>query len=503
MAHVGLALMSPGIFSYFKDRKEKVVKKEKPKSKKPALTMDILPEAPPKPQKPPEPKPKPEVKPETPPKKIAGQEQPKPQPIDQAKAQPAPEQKRPNLEKPVIEQGPKVVRTTDNQLQGEPVETNLTGERSTLAASTREPTSGAEDRAAIAGEESDFEETTDTNYQDGELEHMTDAGEPVEPSLQEPVPVEPTDSDQPAEPTEVAESTTPNEAQEPTESSEETAKSSEKSETQEDPDKEEVVEKSEKETADEAVAEVKSSVEESEERGEEFEAEEKKEAREATVQQDEVKEYLSTSNKALVAATDSSLQNDSKKKSDNPQDAIEEQIEKNTIANENVDPDGLKEKPVEQKVLKASQPKQKTASQIKPRTIKINGSIEGFKSQAKPSQDDGLISRRSKTGSQNVKATPLGRYKAKVSKLVEKEWQRRCSLKADLLNPEILRVSFLLDPSGKVIRTLQISDKTAYELNFSITFQAINKSKLLPPMPSDVRAIQKGEPLEFIYTFSF
>lgn len=444
LAHVVLALFSPAILAIFKPEIEKP---EKKKSAKREVVIAMLPKAPAKLaiiSKPPKPRDAPKVadnanKTKATPKTNPG--------VINTKKKPQEVVKKPKgMFEPREKLSPEVVRTSDDQPEGIPEDTNLLGERNTVASSNAEVDPNAADRSAIKGRESTFNETTNTNYQDGDLAHMNQG---AESKLNTPEP--------------------PTKAEEVTEV---------------DPSK----------LADKAKKEQKSSIVESEKRGEAFEKKEKKEAIEASVLDDEVKKFLESSNKVLGEEKEATAQNDVKKKSEEPKDALKAQEEQNTIANKKVDADAMKQKSEKEKQIrkKKSEPKQTAANNAK----------SGFRSQTKATRFEGSISRRSKAGSNNVKATPLGKYMAEVSKLVEREWQRRCSLKGDLIQPGTLRMSFLLDARGRIARIDTISQTYGSEMNRSITFQAINSAKI-PPMPTKVRTIQNGDPIEFTYTFSF
>lgn len=446
--HVALAFASPQLIAILKPEIEK---KEKKKKKREIVIALIPPTTPETVVIPPAPKPaeKKQAVPtddRTQPK----QAQPQPQPMLAAPPKAEPQPKLPNPEerkKPAVKLAPAHARTSDDQLAGIPEDTNLQGERNTLASSNAEANPNAANQASIQGEKSDIKEATNTSYQDGDLAHMNKGGDAVTPPVP-PIPPEKT-PDQP--------------------------------------------ELDPKKLADKAVKEAKSSVVESADRGEAFEKKEKKLAIEASVLKDEVKKYLDSSNKTLAEATEASSQAEVKKKSDKPMDAQEAQEKQDTIANKRADENAPKQKAEEEKQRKkASQPKQASS----------NKSKKGFRSEAKATRFEGSISRRSKAGSRNVKATPLGKYMATVSKQVEREWQRRCSMRADMLQPGTLRMGFILNDKGKILRIYTISQTYGSEMNRSITFQAINSAKL-PPMPAAVKSIQNGDPIEFIYTFAF
>jgi hypothetical protein len=174
---------------------------------------------------------------------------------------------------------------------------------------------------------------------------------------------------------------------------------------------------------------------------------------------------------------------------------------KKTIANHQPDPDAIKQKPQEGKKKKQDlQPE----SQLKTAENKraSENAKKGFRSQAKATVMEGSISRRSKIASKNVKATPVGKYMAKISKLVEREWQRRMMMHADLIQPGTFRISFMVNERGKLYNINPISQTFGSTNQRSLTFQALTSVKI-PPMPKEVKKSQGGDPLEFRYHFRF
>ena len=348
----------------------------------------------------------------------------------------APAEVKPKLEPKVKPKDlPKYARTASDQLTGNVPDTNLLGERDTIAASNAKTVAGAPDRASIRGEKSKdgIEETVDTRFQDGELEHMNKGGEAAVAQIKPPSEVLP------------------------------------------DPDK--IAEIDQKE--------LKSSVESTKDIGEALEqaklAETNKEA----------KKFLETQKKMALHEDLPS----SKNTGANEKKGLEEQ--KTTIANKDADPDALKQKAQEKK-QKKQESKPKTATN----KSGSKKSKKGFRSEAKATVMEGTISRRSKIGSKNVKATPVGKYMAQISKLVEQEWQRRCMMHADLIQPGTLRIGFMVDERGKVKNISTIAQTMGSENQRSLTFQALMSVKI-PPMPKKVRESQRGDPLEFRYYFRF
>ena len=326
-------------------------------------------------------------------------------------------------------------RTTSDQLTGEVPETNLEGERDTVAASNANVVASAPEQASVSGEEpkDGRTETVDTTFQDGDLAHMNKGGEASEARIIPP------------------------------------------SELVPDMDK----------TAKVDQEEIKSSVESTDDPGKELDKGELAETNK------ERKEYLNTEQKVAMNNEMPTSKNVGSKENE----GLEE--ERKTIANKQLDPDGLKQKAQEEKQKKQkSQPKKvanRKASQ---------DADKGFRSEAKATVMEGSISRRSNIASSNVKSTPMGKYMAQVSKLVEQEWQRRCMMHADIIQPGTLRIGFLVDENGRLFNKNTISKTYGSENQRGLTYQALDSVKI-PPMPKEVRKSQGGDPLEFRYYFRF
>ena len=330
---------------------------------------------------------------------------------------------------------PQYTRTSDVQLTGEVPDTNLQGERDTIAASNANTVAGAPNRPSVRGEEpkDGQEEMVDTTFQDGILEHMNRGGEAPKPRTQPP-------ADQVTDPENIAEI-----------------------------DQEEL----------------KSSVEPTKDVGEALDK-----AKLATTNK-EAKEFLETEKKIALNEDLPTSQNTGAKENK----GVEEQ--EKTIANKQPDPDAIKQKP---------QDKQQKEQESQPNTAEnksaSSSNEKGFRSEAKATVMEGTISRRSKIGSKNVKSTPVGKYMAQISKLVEQEWQRRCMMHADLIQPGTLRIGFMVDEQGKVKNINTIAQTLGSENQRSLTFQALTTVKI-PPMPKKVKESQGGDPLEFRYYFRF
>lgn len=346
--------------------------------------------------------------------------------------------------KPKLKDLLQYARTADDQLAGKVTDTNLLGERDTIAASNADAVESAPDRISIKGGKPKIEgqiETVDTTFQDGILESMDKGSDGAEPSQQSQV----------------------------------KAKITPPAEISPNPDS----------MADLDQREQQSSVDPSKELGDALDK------GELATSNKENKRFLETQNKIAL----NEEMRTSKNTGTRENKGIEEQ--KKTIANNAPDPNAIKQNTKDAKRKKQQSQIKKTANKSASKRSK-----KGFRSQAKATVMEGTISRRSKVASRNVKATPVGKYMAKISKLVEQEWQRRCMMHADLIQPGTLRIGFMVDERGKVKNIMTISQTLGSENQRSLTFQALTTVKI-PPMPRNVREIQGGDPLEFRYYFSF
>ena len=125
----------------------------------------------------------------------------------------------------------------------------------------------------------------------------------------------------------------------------------------------------------------------------------------------------------------------------------------------------------------------------------------GFRTESKKTRMEGTISRRGRS-SLKVEATALGRYKARVNRVIETEWQRRCVIHRDHVLPGILTLRFYVDKNGKVsgLRYLDVFQASAMQKGF--TMRAVQQPRL-PAMPEEVTKELEGEPLEFHINFHF
>ena len=125
----------------------------------------------------------------------------------------------------------------------------------------------------------------------------------------------------------------------------------------------------------------------------------------------------------------------------------------------------------------------------------------GFRTESKKTRMEGTIRRRGRS-SLKVEATALGRYKARVNRVIETEWQRECVLHRDHVEPGILTLRFYVDKNGRVSGFRYVDEVQANPLQKGFTMNAVKQSQL-PAMPEEVIKELKGESLEFHINFNF
>ena len=135
------------------------------------------------------------------------------------------------------------------------------------------------------------------------------------------------------------------------------------------------------------------------------------------------------------------------------------------------------------------------------RSIREQVKEGGFRTESRKTRVEGTISRRGKS-SLDVEATPVGRYKARVNRVIETEWQRLCVVHRDHLHPGILTLRFYVDKNGRVTGMRYLDVFRASEMQKGFTMQSVRLPRL-PAMPREVVKELEGEPLEFRINFTF
>lgn len=125
----------------------------------------------------------------------------------------------------------------------------------------------------------------------------------------------------------------------------------------------------------------------------------------------------------------------------------------------------------------------------------------GFRTESRRTRMDGTIRRRGEN-SLNVENTPIGRYKAKVNRIIEREWQRQCITHRNHILPGILTLRFYLDARGRTSGMRFIDEIHASEIQKGFTVQSVKTPKF-PAMSKEVARELDGEALEFRLNFNF
>ena len=94
----------------------------------------------------------------------------------------------------------------------------------------------------------------------------------------------------------------------------------------------------------------------------------------------------------------------------------------------------------------------------------------------------------------NALGTPLGRYQKIVADSIGSRWYTYVEQKRDLINIGTLRLSFVVDPSGRV-KNLKVTQNSSNEAFASVCVQSVLEAHL-PPIPEDVVQTLPPEGLE-------
>jgi outer membrane biosynthesis protein TonB len=94
----------------------------------------------------------------------------------------------------------------------------------------------------------------------------------------------------------------------------------------------------------------------------------------------------------------------------------------------------------------------------------------------------------------NALGTPLGRYQKVVADSIGSRWYTYVEQKRDLINIGTLRLSFVVDPSGRV-KDLKVTENSSNEAFASVCVQSVLEAHL-PPIPEEVVKSLPPEGLE-------
>lgn len=114
-----------------------------------------------------------------------------------------------------------------------------------------------------------------------------------------------------------------------------------------------------------------------------------------------------------------------------------------------------------------------------------NMSVPRFQAESLQSPLDGAADRVGEAAVDAV-ATPVGLYKKKVQDAISAKWHRYRQENAEAVTWGILKVEFVVDPSGH-ISNLEITKNEANQMLEEFSLRAIREAQL-PPMPAEVLA---------------
>ena len=114
---------------------------------------------------------------------------------------------------------------------------------------------------------------------------------------------------------------------------------------------------------------------------------------------------------------------------------------------------------------------------------------------------EGTLNRRGRN-SLDVENTAIGRYKASINRMIEREWQRQCINHRNHILPGILTLRFYVDERGGGSGLRFIDEFHASEIQKGFTLQSVRVPKF-PVMPKKVAGELEGESLEFRLNFKF
>ncbi len=127
------------------------------------------------------------------------------------------------------------------------------------------------------------------------------------------------------------------------------------------------------------------------------------------------------------------------------------------------------------------------------------GTKKGYQPETRQTVISGSISNRGRS-SVAAEATPLGRYKKKVTDAIGSRWYYYVNERMGLLSIGTVNVSFKVTSSGKV-SGLHVVSSNSNESLTDCSLRSIMDAKL-PPIPPDVAATLQNGSLEIDYSFT-
>lgn len=125
----------------------------------------------------------------------------------------------------------------------------------------------------------------------------------------------------------------------------------------------------------------------------------------------------------------------------------------------------------------------------------------GFAPQTRKTKVKGVIN-ASGDGSVNVENTPVGRYQAKILKLLERSWQMENIQNRSLIAPGNITLYFAVNRNGIVSNQQQVAMNGASDTQWGMVLRALG-SLDIPKMSKDVIEDLDGDALELTVTFNY
>jgi hypothetical protein len=121
----------------------------------------------------------------------------------------------------------------------------------------------------------------------------------------------------------------------------------------------------------------------------------------------------------------------------------------------------------------------------------------GFTPHTRATAMRGSLSNTGKSASVLAEETPLGRYKAAVSRAIGQLWHRYRQDNMDFVVYGSLKLEFKIDPRGNP-RNLRVTDNDANEIMANFSMRAVMDADI-PPMPEEIIGILEDGMLEVTY----
>jgi hypothetical protein len=124
----------------------------------------------------------------------------------------------------------------------------------------------------------------------------------------------------------------------------------------------------------------------------------------------------------------------------------------------------------------------------------------GYQPEQEKNHIEGAISNRGKSAVASI-ATPMAKYRKQVNDAIGSRWYYYIQDKMDLLAFGSVRISFLIDSKGRILRARVESNSSNSSLA-EVSMRAIEEAEIGPP-PVDPSGATSDEPLDWTLTFTY